>query len=149
MVKIRSALPVDAQEISKVESEAHPQEVAATLEDFREYLSDPQKRQTILVAENDGIVAGFLGYTIQEKYRVYIWDIAVRQNQRSRGIATNLLTALITKAAAQGMRSVFLKVSDENIPAHRLYGRFNFVLKDQLKDYYGHSRDAFVLELIL
>jgi ribosomal-protein-alanine N-acetyltransferase len=148
-MKIRSALSVDAQEIAKVESEAHQQEAAATLEDFREYLSDPQKQQTILVAENDGIVAGFLGYTIQDKYRVYIWDIAVRQNQQLRGIATSLLTVLINKAAAQSMRSVFLKVSDENIPAHRLYGRFNFVLKDRLKNYYGHSRDAFVLELIL
>lgn len=146
-MNVRYARIDDAQPLAEIEAESYPQEIAATFEDFQSYLGNPENQDTVFVAEESGTIVGFVGYAVQEMNRLSLWDIAVRRDSRSKGIATRLLTALIDRARAKNMRSLILEVSTENLSALHLYSRFNFELKERIENYYGPSCDAHVLEL--
>ena len=81
-----------------------------------------------LVAEADGtVVGGLVAYVLQKFERarseVYLYDLAVAEEHRRRGIATALIAALKAQAAAQGAYVVFVQADQGDDPAVALYAK--------------------------
>jgi aminoglycoside 3-N-acetyltransferase I len=81
---------------------------------------------TALVAVEEGRVVGALaGYELmkfeQERSEFYIYDLAVAETHRRRGIATALIRAFGARARARGGWVVFVQADLGDTPAIALY----------------------------
>jgi phosphinothricin acetyltransferase len=88
------------------------------------------KGYAVLVAVNDGRVAGFAsfgdfrawpGYRFTVEVTVYI-----HADWRGKGLGTRLLTALVARAAALGKHIMVAGVDSENVASLRFLERFGF-----------------------
>lgn len=96
---------------------------AAYLDDV---LADPGV--LALVAEAGGdVVGGLVAYELrkleQERSEVYIYDLAVAEAHRRRGIATALIDALRSLARERGAWVVFVQADHGDAAAIALYAR--------------------------
>jgi aminoglycoside 3-N-acetyltransferase I len=92
-----------------------------------ELLADP--RVIVLVAlAGAGVVGGLVAYELRkferERSEIYIYDLAVAEAFRRRGIASALLEQLSQIAAERGIRSVFVQADYVDAPAIALYEKF-------------------------
>ncbi|MFY8113724.1 MAG: AAC(3)-I family aminoglycoside N-acetyltransferase [Rhabdaerophilum sp.] len=81
-----------------------------------------------LVAEQSGTAIGALAAYLlrkfeQERREAYIYDLAVAEGARRRGIATGLIEALKPVARAAGAHVIFVQADREDDPAIALYAR--------------------------
>ncbi|MBB4633226.1 aminoglycoside 3-N-acetyltransferase I [Sphingosinicella soli] len=79
-----------------------------------------------LVAEDDGAVVGGLAAYVLEKFEqerseIYIYDLAVAEANRRRGIATALIRFLQQVAAARGAWVIYVQADHGDDPAIALY----------------------------
>ncbi len=80
----------------------------------------------VLVALEQGLVVGGLVAYMLEKFEqarseAYIYDLAVKESCRRRGIATQLITKLKSVAKALGAWVIFVQADRSDPPAIKLY----------------------------
>ncbi len=85
-----------------------------------------------LVAELDGVVAGFLVYLPVPPDEAEILNLAVDPGRRRRGVATRLVQALTAKVPG----AIFLEVRASNAAARALYEGLDFVVTAVREGYY-------------
>lgn len=93
---------------------------------LRKILSD--EKFVVLVARIDGAMVGALaGYELvkfeAERSEFYIYDLAVREPHRRRGVATALIEALKPIARAAGSWMIFVQADPVDAPAVALYAK--------------------------
>jgi tRNA threonylcarbamoyladenosine biosynthesis protein TsaB len=77
---------------------------------------------------------------------LHINSLAVDEGNRRRGIARDLLVAILRKAVAEGARSATLEVRQSNDAARALYEGLGFQVEAVRRDYYQQPReDALIL----
>lgn len=105
---------------------------------------------TFLVADEDGRVAGFaIGAASSDPETGWILRLKVREDRRRRGCATALLSTVLERLRAQGVRTVRLTVAPANGPARALYAGLGFRKERLLLSYFGPGEDRLVLALAL
>jgi [ribosomal protein S18]-alanine N-acetyltransferase len=72
-------------------------------------------------------------------------NIVVSPTFRRKGLATELLTALLTRAGETNSESVFLEVRESNYAARALYARLGFAESGRRRLYYANPADDAVL----
>jgi len=76
--------------------------------------------------DGTGVVGGLAAYELekfeQARSEVYIYDLAVQERHRRRGVATGLIRELARIAKARGAYVIFVQADAGDIPAIRLYG---------------------------
>ena len=82
-----------------------------------------------LVACKGGqVVGGIAAYELrkfeQQRSEIYIYDLAVTEAHRRKGIATALIQALQRIAAARGAYVIFVQADIDDGPAISLYSKF-------------------------
>ncbi|MBQ2277730.1 MAG: ribosomal protein S18-alanine N-acetyltransferase [Clostridia bacterium] len=96
------------------------------------------------VAE-DGSIAGFsclMWYADEGE----ILNIAVRESARKNGVGGQLMNAMLTEGAADGVRTFFLEVRESNTAARRLYEKNGFEILGVRKRYYSKPvEDAVIM----
>jgi [ribosomal protein S18]-alanine N-acetyltransferase len=65
-----------------------------------------------------------------------ILSIAIDAGQRGRGFSRNLLLTHLGHLAGRGVRTIFLEVEENNLPARRLYERAGFNVVGRRERYY-------------
>jgi [ribosomal protein S18]-alanine N-acetyltransferase len=78
-----------------------------------------------------------------------ILSVAVTRAQQGRGLARRLLDLHLRRLAGLGVRTVFLEVDDDNVPARRLYARGAFREVGRRDGYYPRSGSATGAALVL
>lgn len=78
-----------------------------------------------------------------------ILSIAVAAPRRGRGLAGALLLLHLRRLAGLGIRTVFLEVDEDNMPARRLYQRAGFREVARRTGYYPQSGNAAANALVL
>ncbi|PNS14357.1 hypothetical protein CAC42_6870 [Sphaceloma murrayae] len=81
--------------------------------------------------------------------RGYIAMLAVRNDQRGKGIATKLVCMAIEAMAAKEADEVALETEIDNIASLKLYERLGFLRTKRLHRYYLNGNSAFRLVLYL
>lgn len=90
-------------------------------------LADPRTLVLVALAHTEmagGLVAYELRKFEQERSEIYIYDLAVAEPFRRRGIASALLERVCRIAAERGAKSVYVQANYVDEPALALYGKF-------------------------
>jgi GNAT superfamily N-acetyltransferase len=128
---LRFATPDDApaiftlvSELAKYEKLEH--EVSSSAADFEKLLADPMSKVEVLLANWSGETIGFALFfenysTFLGKPGLYLEDLFVRPEFRTKGIGTALMAHLIEIARARGYGRVEWSVLDWNEPAIKFY----------------------------
>ena len=74
-----------------------------------------------------------------------ILSVAISPGWRARGLSRQLLDLHLRRLAGIGIRSVFLEVGAQNVPACRLYRRAGFQKVGRRHGYYEDGATALVL----
>lgn len=78
----------------------------------------------------------------------YITNVAVRPEERQKGVASQLLEVFINFAKGNRLAFLTLEVRPSNTAAIILYGRHGFRTAGRRKNYYEHPReDALIMTL--
>jgi GNAT superfamily N-acetyltransferase len=130
-VRVRSASEADVplilsfiKELAEYERLSH--EVVATEDSLREWLFGEQPVAEVLLGESGGEAAGFALFfhnfsTFLGKPGIYLEDLYVRPEFRSRGIGRTLLIHLARLARERGYGRLEWSVLDWNEPAIGFY----------------------------
>ena len=103
----------------------------------------------VLGLDQGGSLAGYLAYSVVGD-EMEILNLAVDPDQRRRGLATRLLSAMLEDCAKRKVDRGFLEVKKSNQAAIDLYGKFGFKKVGERKKYYPDTgEDALVLRLDL
>jgi ribosomal-protein-alanine N-acetyltransferase len=78
-----------------------------------------------------------------------ILSVAVARAQQGRGLARRLLNLHMRRLAGLGVRTIFLEVDDDNLPARRLYARSAFRQVGRRDGYYARAGSAAGAALVL
>ena len=110
----------------------------------RVFFGDRLDPADALVAELDGIVAGYAGLRNavalpSHAHVLEINGVAVHPSAGGRGVGQRLVEAVVEEARSRGARKLTLRVLGPNDVARRLYRRCGFVEE-------GVLRDEFLLE---
>lgn len=110
-------------------------------------ISEIQNENTkyIKATINDEIV-GFAGILINYD-DIHIMNIVVKKDRRKKGIGKELLKALIELAKKENKESLTLEVNEKNVPAIKLYEKFNFENLGIRKRYYNNTDNAIIMTL--
>jgi GNAT superfamily N-acetyltransferase len=122
------------RELATYERLAH--EVVATQDDIARSLFGPQPRAFADIAEWDGKPAGFALWfynfsTFRGRHGIYLEDLFVRPEFRSRGLGKALLRHLARRGVAVGLPRLEWWVLDWNEPALRFYRSIGAVPMDE------------------
>jgi ribosomal-protein-alanine N-acetyltransferase len=78
-----------------------------------------------------------------------ILSIAIAPGHRGRGLSRQLLLTHLGHLTGRGVRTVFLEVEENNLPARRLYDRAGFAIAGRRERYYreagGEQMNALVM----
>ena len=131
------------EEILAIEREVSPVPWKESM--FRRELLLPLARR--LTARFGGEkIAGYIIYWLVAD-EIHLHNIAVGKDRQRKGVASALLTAMISRARQEGARSATLEVRASNWPARRLYERFGFKVTGVLPAYYDDVKeDALIME---
>jgi len=144
MLKIRSATRNDAHilktlifELAEYERLQH--EAIITEEDILRDGFGPQPKFRALIAEWDGAVAGYAIFfefysTFQGRPGLFLEDIFVRPEYRSKGVGTALLSDVANIAWQERYFCLRWEVLDWNEPAIQFYKNIDAVFLDQWKN---------------
>lgn len=141
-VKIRQVKEEDIHQICKIEeasfkSDAYPPFYIRFLATFH--------RETFLVAEVGGRIAGYAVASIERWKLGRLVSIAVSPDCRRRGIGTSLLLELIRRLSKLGARKICLEVKKSNSTAQRMYEKLGFKADGTISAYYEDGEDAIVM----
>ena len=74
-----------------------------------------------------------------------ITNVCTAPEARGRGVATDMLTALMEAGYARGVTEFFLEVRESNTPARSLYTKLGFEQIGLRKNYYEEPKEHAVL----
>lgn len=98
----------------------------------------------ITLSSEDGKVLGFGGVRVLAP-DAEIMDIAVRSEERGKGLGRALLENLTSCAKDAGAKELFLEVASNNVAALALYQQVGFQPIALRKKYYAGKQDAIVM----
>ncbi|MBQ4427717.1 MAG: ribosomal protein S18-alanine N-acetyltransferase [Oscillospiraceae bacterium] len=98
------------------------------------------------VDEEEGKIAGFAVLRLFPD-EAELYNIAVAEEYRRRGIADSLLSALTDECDGRGTERILLEVRQSNAPARALYKKHGFTVLGVRARYYDEPKeDAVIME---
>ncbi len=97
-----------------------------------------------LVAKEENEVIGYIGMSIVID-EGYIFNVAVRESYRNKGVATALINELVTYGKKNNFSFITLEVRESNLPAISLYSKFGFIKAGERKNYYSNPKENAIL----
>jgi phosphinothricin acetyltransferase len=133
---VRLAGPDDAAEIARIYNEGIIDRLATletelrSAEERAQWLAGKSERHPVLIAESNGVVAGWGSLNVFNPRRCYDhvadFSIYISRNWRGRGVGSVLLDRLIVTARANGFHKLVLAAFPFNTAGVALYTRAGF-----------------------
>ncbi len=141
MIIIRPINRTDIPEIAKLETECFS--IPWSEKDIKDSLGSTCE---FLAAEENGTILGYCGIQISDGG--YITNVAVKQNERRRGIGRLLMQGAIKLTKEKGLPFLTLEVRISNTPAIALYEALGFMNLGKRPNFYSNPReDAYIYTL--
>jgi ribosomal protein S18 acetylase RimI-like enzyme len=135
MATVRTASSADAEALAALNAEFNG--VARTPGAIRESLTSAASLETVLVAQDDEVVVGFLALqTLRSVCYAEPWvevtELYVAPPHRNRGVGRALLDNARDRARLAGASELFVRVNVKNDPMQRLLERIGIMRTPQL-----------------
>lgn len=142
IMTIREFQPADLDRIVQIE-QATFDCTAFSRRTFRRF--ERHSRSIFLVGEEQGEVTGYVvGSVCSGSATLYVASIAVRDDRRRRGIATELMHRLIDAARQANAELAWLHVRVGNQAAIDFYENLDFQIVREVPGYY-RNEDAYIM----
>ena len=79
----------------------------------------------------------------------YIYGVCTNVSYQNKGMANKLLFYVLEDLKKYGIKKVQLTVGINNIIAQKLYSKFNFKIKEKLKNEYRDGEERYLYESLL
>lgn len=145
-IAIRRAERADLLDVFRIEEASFPEPWPYAA--FERFLGEPG----FLVAAQGVAVLGYAVSDVTPNHGRdvgHLKDLAVRPEDRNRGIGRRLVTRALVRMAAQGATTAKLEVRESNEPARSLYRAAGFEATRRLPRYYQDGEDALLMTLDL
>ena len=144
--QVRPMTSADVPSVADIEHEAFTTPWKA--ETF-EGLIDRDGMELLVMEGPDGSVVGYaVLWCILDQGELA--NIAVRPEDRGRGLGAQLLREVLSVCRERGVASLYLEVRASNEPAIKLYEQFGFQDVGRRRDYYRiPTEDARIMEVVL
>ena len=141
-MQIRRLREEDAAEVAAIEAATFSE--PWSLESFIKEANE--KDHIYLVAEgDDGSILGYCGCWIVA-CEGQIYNVAVKESERGRGLGKKLMESLITECESRGVTAFTLEVRAGNEPAKALYHSLGFTDAGVRKNFYElPTEDAIIM----
>jgi len=140
MIQIRKMTDEDLQQVCEIERETFSD--PWSMEDFAKSMHE--QNNEYLVAEKDGMIAGYCGYW-GIAGEGYIYNVAVKNEYRKQHIGHQMLSVLLQNSAQRGISSLTLEVRQSNTAAIRLYESLGFENAGIRRDFYSKPKEDAVI----
>ena len=100
----------------------------------------------LLVAKENESIIGFTVISIILD-EATIENIVTKKDMRKKHVASSLMEEIIKICKKKNLSSLTLEVNSLNLPAIKLYQKFNFKNVGLRKKYYNNSDDAIIMSL--
>ena len=143
MIDIRRLQLRDLTAIEKIERSAYPTPWSRSM-----FASELAKPSSLCLGAFEAESERLIGYLIISRYvdAWHVMNVAVRPDQRRRGIASLLLNRLFELAAGRSRRGYTLEVRVSNAGAIKLYEELGFRPRGVRRGYYTDNReDALIM----
>nr|WP_280954390.1 ribosomal protein S18-alanine N-acetyltransferase [Methanohalophilus levihalophilus] len=131
----------DFEQIIQIEMEAFTEHNPYIYMNF--YELNPEG---FFVAEENGIIYGFVMGYLSDELEGRIFSLAVRSDIRGKGIGTRLLRRILKEFRRLNLQSAKLEVRESNLKAIDLYKRMGFLECWCEAGYYSDGEDAVVMK---
>ena len=140
---LRPAMEGDLREVAKIENSSFADPWSE--ESFRRLLGVAPAIFLVALFPPDNAVAGYIvAFSVAEDGELL--NVAVDPRFRGKGLAGQMLDAVLIELGARGVRSAFLEVRESNTAARALYGSRGFIEIGRRSKYYRRPvEDALVL----
>ena len=144
---LRPAVEADLFDIVRIERSCFAD--PWTEESFRRLLGGQPAIFLVAVFPPESAVAGYvIAFSVGEDAELL--NVAVDSGFRGRGLAGQMLDAVLIELASRGVRTAFLEVRESNLAARALYGSRGFTEIGRRHRYYRRPiEDALVMRRIL
>lgn len=110
---------------------------------LRNELQNPNSKYIVAKFDNDIVGFGGIWKAVDD---IHITDIVVKKSQRNNGIGSAILSKLIEISKFdKNIKALTLEVNSNNIPAQKLYEKFDFKRVGLRKRYYNNTDDAIIM----
>lgn len=118
---------------------------------FYNFVNDTDKEFIKMVDQEDNLIACIMLQiiTINIEPYGYLYSIAVDKKYQQQGIAGICMTYIINYFRDMKVPYIELHVRRSNIPAIKLYEKFNFFEDQVVDDYYEDGDDALIFKKLL
>ena len=141
--RIRLAERRDLGDILVIENQQFPEPWTRSM--MLDEITNTQSRR-YTVAEEDGVIIGYLGLMFVLKDELHVNSIGTRRGHEGRGVATSLLDEAWAVVRERGVTRATLEVAVSNTRALELYYRYGFAPVGVRKNYYQKTHeDALIL----
>lgn len=144
---LRPAVEADLAEIARIERACFADPWSE--ESFRRLLAVQPAIFQVLEYRPELRIAGYaIAFAVGEDGELL--NVAVEPEFRGKGLAGQMVDALVIELAARGVRAAFLEVRESNRAARALYGSRGFTEIGRRKKYYRRPvEDALVMRRII
>ena len=133
---IKEMTIADLKEVTELEAQCFPEDNWKA-EDFQYELTSNPYAKFYLYSEEE-VIKGYLGFW-DLKDRLEITTLAVRNEDRKRGIAQSLLDRILEYGEVNKVKNITLEVRVNNQAAINLYRKNGFEVWALRKNYYEHE----------
>jgi phosphinothricin acetyltransferase len=161
MLTIRRAEPRDLESITAIYNDSVLNSVATfdtepkTVDDRTSWFEEHGPRHPILVAESDGIVAGWISLSEWSDRCAYSdtaeVSLYVAQESRGKGIGKKLLDAALNEGRQAGLHTIVSRIAGGNETSVRLHEAFGFKHIGVMKEVgrkFGKLIDVYLMQKI-
>tara|TARA_Y100000994_G_scaffold246828_1_gene250904 strand:- start:4932 stop:5366 length:435 start_codon:yes stop_codon:yes gene_type:complete len=132
-------------EIYKIESETF--EYPWLKNQFSRYSMDFDNSMSYIYKLKDKVAGYLMAELILDE--IHIHNIVVKKECRSKSIAKDMISHIISRAQKGSKNKICLEVSSSNMPALNLYSRLGFRKVGIRKKYYQDGMDAILMTLYI
>jgi aminoglycoside 3-N-acetyltransferase I len=121
---LKALLQVFGEAFNKIDTYQH----FIPSDDYLTRLLSKQHFIAVVATKGEDVVGGLAAYELdkfeQDRREIYIYDLAVAQSHRRRGVATGMINELRRVASERNVHVIFVQADLEDRPAIALYESF-------------------------